>query len=133
MSKMIIVENEHVTLWFHPVHKIIHHKFHLWLRGSKFREALDTGCEMLKKQDARKWLSDDRNNAALAQEDVAWCRNDWFPRSVQAGLKYWAIVLPELTVGKMDLAGFIKGHSDKGVTVQVFTHPEEALKWLEKQ
>jgi hypothetical protein len=78
-------------------------------------------------------LSDDRNNSALAQNDVAWSKTDWFPRVMKAGWKYWALVQPEKVIGQMNMDRIVKDYSEKGLTVKIFSDPDEAMKWLESQ
>jgi hypothetical protein len=133
MSKMTIIDNEFVTLWYYPEKKIVHHQFHKFLYGQAFRDALNAGVELLQKYGAQKWLSDDRKNSALPKEDVEWAETDWFPRTKKAGWKYWALVLPEQVIGQMNMKRFVRDYSEQGVTVQVFSDPAEAMIWLEKQ
>jgi hypothetical protein len=133
MSETTIIDNEYVTLCYYPDKKIVHHKFHKFIHGPAFRDVLNTGVGILKKHGARKWLSDDRNNSALPQEDLKWARTEWFPRTVKAGWKYWALVQPEKIVGQMNMKRVVKDYSEKGVIVQVFLDPEEAMTWLEAQ
>jgi hypothetical protein len=133
MSKITVLDNEYITLWYYPEKKIIHHKFHKYIFGEVFREGLNTGWEVMKKYKAQKWLSDDRNNSALAQEDVVWSKTDWFPRVMQAGWKYWALVQPEKVIGQTNMDRIVKEYSEKGLTVKIFSDPDEAMKWLESQ
>ena len=64
MSLITILDNEYVTLWYHPDKQIIHHQFHKFLYGQAFRDAMNAGTEAMKKYGAHKWLSDDRKNSA---------------------------------------------------------------------
>ena len=79
----------------------------------------------------RKWLSDDRNYAALPEEDVEWGRTDWGPRTVVAGWKYWAIVLPSSFFDKVSHSQIEETFANFGVIVKVFTDPDKAMAWLE--
>jgi hypothetical protein len=131
MSAITIFENEFAVLSFHPEKKIVHHRIKKFVHGNDLKNILDQGYEQIKKNSAKKWLSDDRNNNALTKEDEHWAINDWFPRVLKAGWKYWAIVMPEKVVGQMNMKEFKDNYSKAGVTVDVFTDPESALKWLE--
>jgi len=99
--------------------------------GDAFKEVLDKGLEQMKEHGATKWLSDDRANSALRPEDSAWANEDWTPRVLAAGWKYWAIVLPQNVIGRMNMQQFIDQQSQAGVTVRVFSDPNEALSWLD--
>ena len=133
MSRVTIIDNEYLTLWYHPEKKIVHHKLHKFLFGKVLREGLDEGIKLLKEYEAQKWLSDDKNNFGMTKEDTTWTYTDWFPRAVQAGWKYWALVRPEKVIGQMSMRQIIKDCAASGVTVQVFSDSEAAMKWLEEQ
>jgi hypothetical protein len=131
MSTEIILENEHARLVFHTSSKIIHHKLLKFTEGEHFRNLLLTGTATLVKHGARKWLSDDRLQTALPQTDINWADTIWFPKTAEAGWKFWALVLPENVIGQMNLKRILRINGDRGVTTQTFTDPDEALRWLE--
>jgi hypothetical protein len=131
MSKMVILDNEYFTLWYHPEAKIVHHQVHKFVYGEKFRTMLTTGTETMRKYGATKWLSDDRTNTVLRKEDTQWGQANWFPQTVQAGWKYSAIVLPMNAIGKESTEKEVQFWASQGITARHFTNPEEALKWLE--
>jgi len=130
MEKITILDDDHFTLWFHPDSKIIHHHIKKYCYGDTLRTLLNKGIEELIKNSGTKWLSDDRNNNSLTQSDTEWVNTDWFPRCIKAGWKFWAIVLPEKTIGRMNMKGFVSQFAAAGVTTLVFSDPDEALQWL---
>ena len=129
----MILDNEFMTLWYHPDKKIIHHEFHKFTQGETLRDCLSAGAEQMEFKGAQKWLSDDRKNTVVGEDDMKWTSTVWRPRVIKAGWKYWALVLPEKTIGKMNMNRIIKDYGETGVTVQAFSDPDEALKWLEAQ
>ena len=131
MSTVTIFDNEHAALWFHPEAGVVHHQFKTYMRDADFRNVLNQGLELLKQHAATKWLSDDRANSALGDEDTKWAQTDWFPRVLAAGWEYWAIVLPDNVIGQMNMKRFIDQYAEAGITVRVFSDPEEALDWLD--
>ena len=132
-SPITVLDNEFATVWYHSEDKIVHHQFHKFIYGQAFRDVLTRGAEIFEQYGATKWLSDDRNNSALHPDDSDWAVHTWNPRVVQAGWKYWAVVMPEKAIGQMNLKRFVKLYSDMGITVRVFSNPEEALMWLKSQ
>jgi hypothetical protein len=133
MSTTTIIDNEFCLLWFHNEKKIVHHQFKKFICGDKFRELLNKGCETLKQKGACKWLSDDRGNGALPKEDDDWAKQVWFPQTVKAGWKFWALVLPSQIVGQMNMKSFVNQFAQGGIKVNVFSDPAKALAWLEAQ
>ncbi|NQT26078.1 hypothetical protein HQ585_12025 [candidate division KSB1 bacterium] len=133
MSKITVLKNTYLTLWIHPEKKIVHHRFNKFTHGDAFRNGMDAGLEVLKKYEATKWLSDDRQNSALPREDIEWSRTVWGPAAIKAGWKHWAIVQPRNIVGQMNIIKCIELYTKMGVNVKAFSDPDEALEWLEQQ
>ncbi len=130
MSDITVLKNEFATLTYHPDARIVHHTFHQPISGAEFRSVLNTGAETLQKYGAAKWLSDDRKNMALPEDDTQWSMTDWFPRAVRAGWKYWALVVPPDFLARLNLAEFVESYFEQGLRIMVFTEPDEALEWL---
>ena len=130
MSKETILDTEYATLWYYPEEKIVRHVWHKYIYGQEFRQVLEKGLEIFQKHGAQKWLSDDRKNSALPAEDSKWGMEDWFPRVFESGWKYWAIVMPDKVVGKMNMNRFITMYGEKGLEIELFEDADEALAWL---
>jgi hypothetical protein len=131
MSPMILINNEYVSLQYHPGKKIVHHELKQWVPTEPFREALTKEAELFEKYGAQKLLSDDRGNGALYRDAEEWATNVWGPRAINAGWQYWAIVMPEKALGKMNMRSIISMYAEKGITVQTFANTDEAMHWLE--
>lgn len=131
MSTLTIMDNDYVTLWYHPESKIVHHQFHRFTYGEQLRSMLDKGVEIFKQYGANKWLSDDVANSTLSKEDGEWAINDWSPRVFGEGWKYWAVVVPDKIVGKANMNRFMQQFIARGLVVRVFEDVDEAQRWLE--
>jgi hypothetical protein len=131
MPPITIMNDANASMWYYPESKIVHHQMHQFFFGETFRSIMNKGIETLQKNGGHKWLADDRAVAAWAPEDMEWGNNDWFPRAVKAGWKYWAIIMPEKVVGKMTVKKLMDSYSARGVQTRVFSTPEEGKKWLE--
>ena len=94
----------------------MHHRIHQFISGKAFRDLLLTGTDVLTKNQATKWLSDDRMNAVLRPEDVEWSHEHWFPQTALAGWKWWAIVQPEKTVGQVTMKNLAATYGQYGIT-----------------
>ncbi|WP_027621432.1 hypothetical protein [Acetivibrio clariflavus] len=124
----ILLDNDYATLWYYPDTKIIHHKFKKFIYGDKLINLLTTGAEYFEKKGCKKWLSDDRNSSALRKADLEWAEKNWKQKILDAGWKYWAIMMPDLQVGKMSLNPIINDFKELGVTVEIFDDVELAYK-----
>lgn len=130
MSAITVISNDYATLVYYTDKKIVHHTFHKPIAGEEFRRVLNTGADLLQQHGADKWLSDDRGIGPLSPEDTEWSKTNWFPRSVQAGWKYWALVVPENIYAQLNLKEFTDSYSQQGLRIMVFVDPEAAMKWL---
>ena len=133
MDKIEVIKKDYMELWYHPDSKIVHHKMKKTLPKGGHKELLSTGADYMEKYKATKWLSDDRDMVVVREEDYKWANENWTPRVLKAGFKYWAIVLPKSAIGTMQMKGFVKQYQDMGVEVEVFETLESALKWLESK
>jgi hypothetical protein len=115
---------------YHPEEKIVHHTFHQTIGGQEFRQILTTGIELMKKHEATKWLSDDRENSVLSPEDSEWAMKEWFPNAKNAGWKFWALVVPTDILARMNLKQFVDDYHQQGLRIMVFTDPDQAMEWL---
>ncbi|MBA3867734.1 MAG: hypothetical protein H0X30_01120 [Anaerolineae bacterium] len=131
MADITILSNEYATLVYNEDKKIVHHTFLKPIGGQEFRDVLLAGVDCLKKYQATKWLSDDRENSALSPEDGKWATQEWAKLVTAAGWKTWALVVPHDILGRLNLIEFVNLHSRRGVRVNVFTDPEQAITWLD--
>lgn len=129
----IIVDTPQVTLRVYPEKKIIHHEIHQFIFGETFQNLMMQGADAFEKHRCTKWLSDDRGNSAIRPEDVEWAQATWEPRIMRAGWKHWALVLPKKVVGQMSMRKIVERYGQQGVKVEIFSDPQQAMAWLERQ
>lgn len=98
--------------------------------GKEKEDLFLTGYEKVKKENGKKWLSDNRKLKPWSQDDIKWINEVWFVKMMSAGWKYWAIVEPESIVGNMSMKNFIEFYKEKGLEVKIFNTLETALEWL---
>ncbi|HEQ71555.1 MAG TPA: hypothetical protein ENN69_03620 [Spirochaetia bacterium] len=129
----IVVDTPNACLWYYPDTKIIHHKFKQFMHGKEFRDFMTKAADTFIEKGSVKWLSDDRGNSALKQDDIQWGLENWTPRVMQGGWKYWALLMPDKALGKMNMRHLVEEYGKRGVTVEIFDDLEEAYAWLAGQ
>ncbi|MGB1286967.1 MAG: hypothetical protein ACPG7F_10570 [Aggregatilineales bacterium] len=132
MERTTVIDNKHVVMYYYPDEKLVHHIYQPTIHGKFVREQLTQGIELLKEHNATKWLSDNHLFNDLPEEDNIWINENWLPSAVEAGWKYWALVVPTGFIGKMNMTQFVNNFSDMGVMVRVFTSPDDAMDWLKQ-
>jgi hypothetical protein len=133
MNKSLVVDNAMMTVWVYPARGMIHHVMKSYCYGRDFREGLTKGTEAMRLHKVTKWLSDDRASGPLPKDDEKWAYEDWFPQTVAAGWKHWAILQPAKVIAKIKYARATSSWADLGINARVFTDPDEAMKWLDAQ
>jgi len=110
---------------------IIYHIYTEKIGGDCLKEQLNLGIELMQKYGTNKWLSDNRAIKGHTDEETAWIFEDWLPRAVAAGWKYWSLVVPEDEYARMNMWEVTQTFHEIGVHQNVFTDPDDALAWLE--
>ncbi len=132
MPPIIIVDNEYITVQFLPEKGIIHHTVHKPVDDQSLKDALNAGTDALAKYRACKWLSDDRNNGPISPEMLEWGTKNWDVRTIAAGWKYWANVVPQHIADAGSLIPVIDALFQLGLRMAVFTDLETAFAWLDR-
>jgi hypothetical protein len=132
-ERKVVFDHPKISVWCYPEKGIVHHQVHAHVYGKVFYEALTKGIKALEDCRGTKWLSDDRQNGPLPPTDLEWADKIWFPETVRAGWKYWALVQPESAVGQMNIRRHIQLYENRGITVEILATPEAAMEWLESQ
>lgn len=134
MQNVTIYDSEYITVEYWPHKKLIYHKIHKPLGDhlEVFKEALNAGSAALEKYKLTKWLSDDRANDSLTEEGNEWTLKDWQPRTMKAGWKYWAGIVPQDVIAAGSLIPVMEIMFELGLRMMVFTDIEQAIAWLDK-
>jgi hypothetical protein len=129
-AREVVFESEQMSVWCYPKWRLIYHQMHRYCLGEPFRAGMSAGTQAMQRHRAIAWLSDDRLNGPLPDEDEQWAGTFWFQQTKAAGWKYWAMVLPERAVGKLNVKRYIELSRKRGIEAQMFVAPEPALDWL---
>lgn len=130
MDAKTVIDNKYVSLFFHHDTQIVHHIYKTGIGGNYLKEALNVGVELLHENSACKWLSDNRAIEAHTPEETDWINTHWLPNAIEAGWKYWGLVVPDSIMARMNMNAFVQSFYDMGVRIMVFTDPDEAMDWL---
>ncbi len=128
--RQLVSQGECTTLWYYAELRIIHHQISAPPSSQEFRELLTRGADVLERFHVQKWLSDDSGNNLIRPDDETWARNEWLPRALRGGFKYWAIVRPSTAVGKLLMHRLAAEHAQIGIVSHFGATPDDALEWL---
>ena len=69
----------------------------------------------------------------IPEDDAHWGITEWSQMAMDAGWKYWAILVPDAIEGRINMKEFIDDNFEKGVQIALFDVVEEAMAWLESR
>jgi len=131
MSPISIYESPYISVVYLPDQKTISHVVHKPIDPQDFKDALNAGTEALKKYGVHKWLSDDRKNGPIPADVIEWAATDWNARTIAAGWKYWANIVPTEVVAAGTLIPTMDALYEMGLRLMVFSDLNEGSNWLE--
>lgn len=102
-----------------------------WADETEFAALLEAGVRALIDHKGSRWLADCRRERVLSTASSARADAEWLPRAAGAGLKRFAVVLPESGLAAMNLKA---REETLGTLLDVayLATVEEALKWLRR-
>jgi hypothetical protein len=101
-----------------------------WARSPEFRAAYEVILVAMRENRASKLLIDLRKTRVLAAEDQQWLVEDWGPRSVQAGVRSMAVIIPERALENTILESIDNRIPTTMLEIRYFGTPAEARAWL---
>ncbi len=134
MTTITALSNDYFDLLFHEDEKIVHHIYKTPMDSDHLQELLSAGTDLMEEHGATKWLSDNRLLVnAFSNEAAEWVNNVWLPRTIKAGWKYWAMVVPQSLIGQADHVKYVESFYNTGVWVTVYSDVEPAMKWIKER
>src|SRR5688500_5868499 len=115
MAILNVIDNQFAQLSYDTDKKIVFHTFHKDLDTKHMQMVLNKGAELLKEHGAIKWLADTRAIPPFNQEQGRWIAEEWVPRAVTTGWKYWALVVPDSIESRANLLGHMAFFEGKGI------------------
>lgn len=136
MAVEALSEHAHLRVLWDAELGAVHMEWLAPTGGEPFRAGLDEGLAVLVERGATKWLADMRWLGVLAKRDEAWVNEDWFPRAIDAGLRYHAIVTPESSKAQVSIRELLLAATTQELVntdqlrTQSFESLEDARRWL---
>ena len=132
MGKIILLNNDFVEASYVTEFKIAHIVWKtLNIPSANYREGLSTLLHYAKNHDILNFLSDGRENRAVAPEDRKWFQNYAVPEAEKLGLKHAAVIIKQDPFKKYYLNAILKIVNRKtSYDMKIFYDYDKALDWL---
>lgn len=101
-----------------------------WANAGEFKALLDAEIQALRDHGCTQLLADCRKQRVLNLADQERANREWLPEVLEAGLKRFAIVLPESEIAAAHLQERLSTVTD--MEIAYFATVEEARAWLRR-
>jgi hypothetical protein len=99
--------------------------------GEKVKATFNKLLEIVSDKKPRSYLADTREMPPMNKELEVWLTQNWLPRILAIGVKYFATVVPTSALARITLDSLVKTSKLEGVPM--FDNVEEAWAWLKAQ
>ncbi|WP_373229210.1 hypothetical protein [Cohnella sp.] len=128
---MIYYESPQAKVSWNEAVKAVIFEWKSFAQGEQYRTPINKILDLAVQKQSKKVLYDCRKMSAISQDDQNWVAQDWYARSIEAGINYSAIVLPEKVIAKSSV-NRVTSALDSSKTSEEFDNLEEAVQWLSK-
>jgi len=115
--------------WDEP-HQTVFVHWDGWANSTEFSALLDAEVKALQEHGGSCLLADCRRQRILNPADQEKADREWTPRAIMAGLKRFAIVLPESDMAAGHLQERLAKVPKTAIQIAYFGSVEEAREWL---
>ena len=117
------------TVKWDQANKTDHVEWEGWANSAEFAALLDAGVPALKDHSGSRWLAHCRRQKVLSPADQDRADREWLPKASAAGLRRFAVVLPESGLAATNIKQKQRSISAQ-FAVGYFVTVEEAREWL---
>lgn len=128
----MLFDRPYCKIYFHSDIEAIHLDWDAQATSTQFIEACNFSLDLLIKRKVRKMIADNSKVSTVSVENQNWLIEDWFPRAVEEGFQYSAVIQSDKEAVKSALQLIVSKISNKLVVVQNFNDLSSAKAWLAK-
>lgn len=100
----------------------------------EFKETANSALHLIKKHKAKKMLNNIEELEVNSVENQEWTQNVWFPQAYEAGLTWFAFVMPDNIFGEVSARQTNEIAERNGdIVIEYFDSYSNALEWLKGQ
>ena len=104
-----------------------------WANSAEFSALLDAELRALDEHNGSRLLADCRRQRVLNPTDQERANREWVPKAIKAGLRRFAIVLPESALAAMNLRDRLGKVPETAFQVEYFATVNDAQDWLARR
>jgi len=125
-------DKPYCKIYYHGDIRAVHLDWSEQATTTQFIEACDFSLNLLVERKAFKMIADNSKVSNVSEDNQNWLIEDWFPRAVEEGFQYSAVIQSNKDSVKSALQLIVSKVSNKHVIVQYFEELSSAKAWLAK-
>lgn len=126
---MIFYDSSQATVTWNEENKVVVLQWKSFAKGEQYRIPLNKVLELAVQKRTNKALYDSRHLAVISPDDQEWVAQEWYLRSMEAGITYSALIVPHKAIAKSSANRMLSGMDISNPT-QEFHDIDEAFRWL---
>ncbi|MBN1172067.1 MAG: hypothetical protein JXA67_07825 [Micromonosporaceae bacterium] len=130
----LVKEYSYLTILWDPSCRSVITSWHGGFEGRDLQNGLNEGLRELKRrQPHAQWIGDTVDIGVISERDKDWIDRDWFPRFLETGAQYMAVVQPQSVIARLAVVDIVSKFPGSGLTVYNCASVDEAIAWMRKQ
>ena len=125
---MEIYNTKDATITYHTENNVLVQTINDYLSSNSLREFQTEFINICQTLKVSKIISDTKQQKVIQIEDLEWMKYFVIPSMINSGVKYFAIVMPESTFGKLAMKSFADAANE--ITVKLFEDLLSAKEWI---
>jgi hypothetical protein len=101
-----------------------------WANAEEFLAMLEAGVRALTENGGSRWLADCRLQRVMKAADQEAGSKRWLPRALAAGMRRFAVVLPDSGLAKANIQENLRAAAAARMEMAYFATVDEAGRWL---
>ncbi|GAS85730.1 hypothetical protein [Paenibacillus amylolyticus] len=126
---MIFYDSPQATVTWNEENKVVVLQWKSFAKGEQYRIPLNKVLELAVQKRTNKALYDSRHLAVISPDDQEWVAQEWYLRSMEAGITHSALIVPHKAIAKSSANRMLSGMDISNPT-QEFHDIDEAFHWL---
>lgn len=127
---MIVFDKPFCTIHYYKEGNVVHLDWNKHATRDQFVEACNYSLQVMEEKKASKMIADNSKVSVVAVENQNWLTENWFPRALQKGFQYSAVVVSNDAFVKFAVKRIENKIQDTLFVVQYFDHVDLAKEWL---
>ena len=102
-----------------------------YCEGPQLQTILDAIIDAMKLKNTGIVIADARKMQVISREDQDWISSDWYPRALDAGFAYEALVVTQYTFNEVTVKRIVRTYDDRKVRTGYFRSLPSAFDWVQ--